>query len=208
MPKKKSRAGPPPKKRSSRLTYLAAFLPAAFFVGLIIFLLLQPPAAPPPSPTTATQTSPTRPANGGVEAPDFMLRRLTPEGLSSDTFTLSSARGKVVFLEFLWWRCSYCKAMAPTIKELHSEFSGRGVVFVTVMVDDRQSSVDESARFVSEHEISWTALWDEGGRVMSLYGVRGTPTYFVIDREGRVVEFFSGAQPKQSLSNALNSVLG
>lgn len=201
-PKKRGKTAPPAKQRRSRLGYLVAFIPAAVFVGLIVFLLSQPPAAPPVPTVTTTGTE------SGVSAPDFVLRKLTPEGLSSETFTLSSTRGRVVFLEFSWWRCPHCAAMSPVVKELYSEFSGRGVVFLTVMVDDGRSDVSESARFVAEHGITWTALWDEGNQVARLYGVSGTPTYVVIDRDGSIVRVLSGGQPKQALSSALNSALG
>jgi hypothetical protein len=83
-----------------RTTYIAAFIPAALFIGLIVFLLAQPPGPANPS-------IPSR-AIVGAEAPDFTLRIITPEGLSDETFTLSSARGRVVFLDFAWWRCPHC----------------------------------------------------------------------------------------------------
>jgi len=197
---KKDRRGTGARKERSRLSYILAFLPAVLFVGLLVFLLSAPPTTPPVTSITS--------AGEKGEAPDFVLRRLTPNGLSDETFTLSSARGRVVFLDFAWWRCPHCNNMEPVIKDLYSEFSGRGVVFVTVLIDDRQSSVSESARFVAQHGISWIALWDEGSRVSGLYGVKGTPTYVIIDRNGKIVSAVSGEQPKEYLASILNSVLG
>jgi peroxiredoxin len=199
MPKK-GRNGASPRGGRHKLSYLVALIPAAVFVGLIVFLLSQPAAQPP-----ITQVSPTAERK---EAPDFVLRKLTPNGLSDETFTLSSARGRVVFLDFAWWRCPHCNNMEPVIKDLYSEFSGRGVVFVTVLLDDMQSSVSDSARFVAQHEIPWTALWDEGGRVFSRYGIRETPTYVIINREGKIVTVVKGEQQRQVLADILRSVLG
>lgn len=200
MEKKGRGRGSAKRRKSSKLSYFVAFLPAAVFVGALVFLLLQP--APPPPVSTMTEVR-----ERGV-APDFVLKKLTPEGLSEETFTLSSTRGKVVFLDFAWWRCRYCNNMEPVIKELYSEFSGRGVEFVTIMMDDRQSSVSDSARFVAQHGIPWTVLWDERSSVFSTYGVTGTPTYVIIDESGKIVRVVTGEQPKQTLANILNQVLG
>ncbi|MEM0444545.1 MAG: TlpA disulfide reductase family protein [Nitrososphaerota archaeon] len=201
MERKGKRSASAKRKSRARFSYIIAFLPAAVFVGLIVFLLLQPPTAPPPV-STLTQVT-----NRGA-APDFTLNKLTAEGLSEEKFTLSSTRGKVVFLDFSWWRCPHCNNMEPVIKELYSEFSGRGVEFVTIMIDDRQSSIADNAGFVARNQIPWTVVWDEGGRVSSLYGVKGTPTYIVIDESGNIVRVVSGEQPKQFLASILNSALG
>ncbi|MEM0481943.1 MAG: TlpA disulfide reductase family protein, partial [Nitrososphaerota archaeon] len=191
MPKR-GKKGPGVRGGRHRLSYLIALIPAVVFVGLIVYLLSQPTTQPPVTQITSIVEK--------GKAPDFVLRRLTPNGLSDETFTLSSTRGKVVFLDFAWWRCPHCNNMEPVIKDLYSEFSGRGVVFVTVMIDDRQSSVSESARFVAQHGIPWTALWDEGGRVSNLYGVTATPTYVIINENGNIVRVLTGEQPKQVLA--------
>ncbi|GBC71703.1 Thiol-disulfide oxidoreductase ResA [Candidatus Calditenuaceae archaeon HR02] len=198
MPKK-GRKGASVRGGRLRFSHIVALIPAVVFIGLIVFLFLQPAAQPPITKITSS--------NEGGEAPDFVLRRITPNGLSDETFILSSTRGRVVFLDFAWWRCPHCNNMEPVIRDLYSEFSSRGVVFVTVLLDDRQSSISDSARFVAQHEIPWTALWDEGGRVFDRYGVTGTPTYVIINEEGRIVRVLTGEQPKQVLADILSSVL-
>jgi len=71
--------------------------------------------------------------------PSFLGFSLRPRGLSDEAFTLSSARGRVVFLDFAWWRCPHCNNMEPVVGELATKYGARGVVFVTVMIDDQQS---------------------------------------------------------------------
>jgi len=180
--------------------YLAASLPTALFVALLTALLLQPPAAPPVANITQVTER--------GEAPDFVGKRLTPQGLSGEEFRFSSTRGRIVFLEFAWWRCPVCNRMAPVVRELYNEFSGKGVVFVTVMIDDLQSSVQDNARYIASHEIPWTVVWDEGGSIQHLYDVSATPTYFIVNPEGRVVRVLTGAYPKEAISGILNMLLG
>jgi len=140
-------------------------------------------------------------------APDFKLKVITPEGLTDREFTFSSTRGSVVFLDFAFSWCPHCNNMAPIIKRLYQEYSQKGVVFVTVM-GSSGSSPSASASFLSRHGVSWTALYDERMSVFSLYGVTGTPTYFVIDSDGRIVTKLIGEQPYDTLKSAIEQALG
>jgi Peroxiredoxin len=96
--------------------------------------------------------------------------------------------------------------MAPTIKRLHEEYSGKGVVFVTV-AGSSGSSPSATAKFLRDHGVSWTAVYDERMSVFRLYGVTGTPTYFVIDRNGRIVKELIGARPYEELKASIEEAL-
>jgi peroxiredoxin len=90
------------------------------------------------------------------------------------------------------------------------------VVFVTV-AGSSGSSPSASAKFLRDHGVSWTAVYDERMSVFQLYGVTGTPTYFVIDRNGRIVEvvdrygrivkMLEGEQPYEVLRDAIEKAL-
>ncbi|MEM0455467.1 MAG: TlpA disulfide reductase family protein [Nitrososphaerota archaeon] len=193
MAKRKGRT-----KSEPRWYITIAFVPAMLLVALLAYLLSIPPA--PVSPPTQTTTGPQ------AEAPDFKLKVITPDGLTDREFTFSSTRGSVVFLDFAFSWCPHCNNMAPTIKRLYQEYSQKGVVFVTVM-GSSGSSPSASASFLSRHGVTWTALYDERMSVFNLYGVAGTPTYFVIDREGRIVAKLIGEQPYEALRSAIEQGL-
>jgi thiol-disulfide isomerase/thioredoxin len=196
------------RKEGSRWVTFVAFIPAILLVGLLAYLLSIPPA-PLPSGSKTTEGSP-------AEAKDFKLKIITPDGLTDREFAFSSTRGSVVFLDFVFSWCPHCNNMAPTIKRLHDEYSGKGVVFVTV-AGSSGSSPSASAKFLRDHGVSWTAVYDERMSVFQLYGVTGTPTYFVIDRNGRIVEvvdrygrivkMLEGEQPYEVLRDAIEKAL-
>ena len=48
-------------------------------------------------------------------------------------------------------------------------------------------TADQVKGFLVKHKLSFPALLDNDSRVSNLYGVRATPTRFLIDREGRLV---------------------
>ena len=41
--------------------------------------------------------------------------------------------------------------------------------------------------FLAKHKLTFPTLLDSDSRVSNLYGIRGTPTRFLIDREGRLI---------------------
>lgn len=46
---------------------------------------------------------------------------------------------------------------------------------------------DRVKGYLVKHKLTFPALLDNDSRVSNLYGVRATPTRFLIDREGRLV---------------------
>ena len=53
---------------------------------------------------------------------------------------------------------------------------------------------DRVKKYVVEHKLTFPALLDRDSRVAMLYGVRGTPTRFLIDRQGKMVATGIGPQ--------------
>ncbi|MEN3048611.1 MAG: TlpA disulfide reductase family protein [Candidatus Caldarchaeales archaeon] len=178
---------------------VVAFVPAAVLVGLLIYLVSQP--------VSPTLTTPQRTALQGETAPDFTAKVLTPDGLTERSFSLSEYRGSVVLLDFVFSWCPHCKNMAPKVKALHEEFSAKGVRFLTVAGSSR-SSPEDSAKFLRDHGIAWTAVYDADMSVFRKFGVRGTPTYVVVDRDGRIVAKLEGEQPYEVLKSYLQQALG
>ena len=46
---------------------------------------------------------------------------------------------------------------------------------------------DRVRGYLVKHKLTFPALLDNDSRVSNLYGVRATPTRFLIDREGKVI---------------------
>jgi thiol-disulfide isomerase/thioredoxin len=117
-----------------------------------------------------------------VLAEDFTLLSLTGESV-----TLSDYRGQVVILDFWASWCSPCVETLPELHELAQAYADRGVILLGVSVD---RNVNSAKRFVADAGLPPSAfLWESreaSQRVKELYGVRGIPKTFVIDRQGYV----------------------
>ena len=46
---------------------------------------------------------------------------------------------------------------------------------------------DRVKNYLVEHKLTFPALLDSNSRVSTLYGVRGTPTRFLINRQGNII---------------------
>jgi cytochrome c-type biogenesis protein len=166
----------------------------------IVYSATQPATSIPPQNVTSTATS-------QAGAPDFTL----PNVLNGQPVTLSSFRGKVVFLQFMEPWCPHCQKMAPIIESLYKQY-GNKVVFISVAgpwigPDGRPASAADAANFANSYGSGWTYVYDSSGTVMSNeYGVTATPAIFIIGKDGAILTSFQGEESYDTLSAYLSSV--
>ena len=141
-------------------------------------------------------------------APDFTLT--TTEG---STFRLSEALSvQPVLLEFMDVDCEYCQQEAENVlRYLYQNYSSR-VRFFSVDVNFVGANDDAGriATFKLTYGTPWSYALDDDGQTTRAYGVNSTPTTFIIDRSGKVVEKVVGAAPGgyATYQTALNEALG
>lgn len=126
-----------------------------------------------PTPTMAT-------AQVGALAPVFELA-----ALEGDPIRLSDLRGQVVLLNFWATWCSHCRAEFPVLQDFYKRHQNEGFVVLAINIQENRGRV---AELVSDMGLTFPVLLDRRGEVTASYRVRGLPTSFLIDREGRIVE--------------------
>jgi thiol-disulfide isomerase/thioredoxin len=137
-----------------------------------------------------------RPENGSQEnkniateisqtAPDFNLKEL---GSERRYVSLSSLRGTPVFIDFWASWCPPCRQSIPYVEELYEKYKGK-VQFIGINLD-RNS--DAALDFIKKNSMSYLQLDGTGSDAPSKYGVRGIPSFFIIDKEGNIVKNYSG----------------
>jgi peroxiredoxin len=142
----------------------------------------------------------------GDKAYDFAL--VDREG---NEITLSSLKGKVVFINFWTTWCGYCVTEMPHMQEVYETYKNEKVAVLAVNVlaaekpGTEMSTVNE---FVDEKGFTFPVLFDTDGAVSVKYRVRAFPTTYIVDQEGTIVEVVTGAMDKdtmmQKIENALN----
>ena len=117
---------------------------------------------------------PTRESEEPLRLPAFELPLLEGTGILS----AADLRGKPVVLNFFASWCLPCRDEAPLLEKTYKEYSGRGVEFVGVNIQD----TEENARnFVNEFGITYPVVTDYD-KVLAdeLWKVEGLPqTFFV-----------------------------
>lgn len=110
---------------------------------------------------------------------------------TNDDLTWESLKGKVVLLDFWGTWCGPCVAKLPETQTLYEKYVDRG--FVAIGIHSLQDS-DSCAAFVEEHGYTFPMAIDTG-KTAEAFAIEGWPTYFLIDRSGKVVQAFANEPP-------------
>jgi thiol-disulfide isomerase/thioredoxin len=119
-------------------------------------------------------------------APDVSLPE--PGGAN---LTLSSLRGKPVFLEFWSSWCGPCVAAMPQLIDLHRQAIPVGIKWFSIDVDE----VPESAtKLLADKHADWPNYHDGDGTISKAFARVGVPLGVLIDADGKVVFYQFGFQ--------------
>ena len=117
---------------------------------------------------------PDRPAAPGFELPG-------PDGA---TYSLAAMQGKPVIVNFWATWCPPCRAEMPSMERAWATLKDEGVMLVAINVGESKEEVDA---FLAEVPVSFPLPIDETMRVSQAWPMKGLPTTFVVDPEGRIV---------------------
>lgn len=191
----------------------AGFSRGEKIIGLVILVVaiwsVYSFTGPPSPPTTSTTSSGNTATTGGYGAPDFTLPVITQSGLTGQKISLSSFKGKVVFLEFMEPWCHVCQDMAPMVAKLYAQYGAQNVVFLSVAGPWNSATADDAAKFIRDYSTQWTYVYDSSGNIFTGYGVTGTPTFFVLAKDGSIAARYEGTNATYEILaadiNRLNS---
>ena len=94
-------------------------------------------------------------------------------------------RGKVILVDFWASWCAPCRASMPYLQKLYRTYNPQGFEIVGVNGDSSRAALDQ---YLERVPLPWPIYFDPEGvdRLMRWWGVQAIPTYFVVDKNGRL----------------------
>jgi cytochrome c biogenesis protein CcmG/thiol:disulfide interchange protein DsbE len=119
---------------------------------------------------------------------------------------LKALSGHVVYLDFWASWCVPCRESFPWMNAIQHEFGRDGLIIVAVNVDHARSDAEQ---FLRHHSPDFRIVFDPEGILAERFGVRGMPTSFLIDRDGRVHSEHEGfrVRDRGALEQQIRSLL-
>jgi len=108
--------------------------------------------------------------------------------INSNPLTLKSLRGRVVVVDFWTFGCYNCRNTLPSMKSWDARYRDKGLTIIGVHTPElqRERDVDNVRREVAALGIQYPVVTDNDNAIWNAYGVEAWPTWFVIDKQGRV----------------------
>jgi len=127
-----------------------------------------------------------RPLKVGDPAPPYAAVTV-----SGDTLSLLEMRGNAVLLNTWATWCSPCSAEMPGFQQLFAMFGDSGLRVIGVSID--QTGAEAKIHdFVLRHALRFTIVQDPEQRIARSFGTIGVPETFLLDRNGTIVERWTG----------------
>lgn len=104
--------------------------------------------------------------------------------LDGKVHKLADYRGKVVLVNFWATWCPPCRKEMPSMQRVWERLRAKGFVILAVDVGEDEDGV---IPFMMEYDVDFPILLDQDSKVVNQWPVRGLPTSFLLDREGRLI---------------------
>ncbi len=141
--------------------------------------------------------SATRPELVGKPAAELQLK--SKDGA---TTTLSSLRGKPVFLDFWATWCGPCTGMVPDLVKLYDETSPKGLVWLGIDSDENPEAAE---KFITQQHIPWRNYHDLDGAMGAAFRRNTIPLGILIDAQG-TIKFYAAGYELEDLQSAISKL--
>ena len=114
--------------------------------------------------------------------------KLVGTTMSGDDFDIASLKGKIVLIYFWSSATAACEREHPFLVSLYDKYKNRGFEVVGIGLDDKKELAQS---FMKRLQVPWINLWESRkngvSKVMEAFGVSAIPSFFLLDKEGKVV---------------------
>ena len=105
--------------------------------------------------------------------------------ISSEMISLSSFRGRLVYVDVWATWCGPCIAEIPSLERLQKDYENMDIVFLSVSVDTDKEAWE---KMLNENQLGGVQLWANGwSQITKSYAIFGIPRFMLVDKSGELI---------------------
>ena len=105
--------------------------------------------------------------------------------ISSEMISLSSFRGRLVYIDVWATWCGPCIAEIPSLERLQKDYENKDIVFLSVSVDTDKEAWE---KMLTEDQLGGVQLWADGwSQITKSYAIFGIPRFILVDKSGELI---------------------
>ena len=145
---------------------------------------------------------------GGAVAPEFT--GLAGWINTTGPLTLAGLRGKVVLVDFWTYSCINCRRTIPALNRWQAQYGAQGLQVVSIHTPEFgfEHAMPNVAAGVRELGIRYPVGQDNDYATWRAWGNEAWPSFYLLDRSGRIVLVREGEGHARELEAAIRALLG
>jgi len=139
----------------------------------------------------------------GAPAPDF-----TYTAVDGKPVTLSSLRGKYVYIDVWATWCGPCTREIPSLMKLEDKYEGKNIQFVSISINE-QASAGMWRKYVTDNKLTgYQVMADIKSDFCEKFDIAAIPRFILIDPAGKTVDADAKRPSDSGLKRQLDQLLG
>ena len=138
----------------------------------------------------------------GRTAPDF-----TCYDNESNIVKLADIKGKYIYITFWASWCSSCREELPYFIELCNSYKNNNIAFVSISLDKDETEWKNTIKELNIPGIKLFAVHGFDSEVALNYQVNFIPTFVLIDKDGKIINYQAPDPSSNELKDLLNKLL-
>lgn len=104
--------------------------------------------------------------------------------MDGEIITLAHYRGRPVIINFWATWCPPCREELPSMNRAWEKIKDEDIAMVAINVGEDEDTI---FAFMGDYPINFDLLLDTSGEIIAQWPIKGLPTTFVLDVDGRLV---------------------